>query len=212
LWDSFSHPPLSNRGFVRWSGLAALFGGMLGIVLTPILSYLWATYYDVYGYFGRAYFPVYLGCTAGLVGLCVLRRDSLRVQGTDKSDTEKLAFGMTFIGLIMGLVGNILEYWGGVPGEDFTQVQIKGFSVEVLGLLLVLIGSVIFGVTYLRANVLPKVVPWLLIAAGPGGILFSILLHAPSGTLLLFCCAWVVLGYLLLMGRIASVEQPSRVR
>ncbi len=75
-----------------------------------------------------------------------------------------------------------------------------------------LIGSVVLGVTYLgeQANALPKMVAGLLIAAGPGGfMLFS--LHAPSGTLLLFCCAWVVLGYLLLMGRVASAEQPSRV-
>ncbi len=87
----------------------------------------------------------------------------------------------------------------------------QGFGIEILGLLLVLFGSVAFGLTYRRANVLPTLVVWLLIAAGPGGVLFSILLHAPSGTMLLFCCAWVVLGYLLLTGRVASAEQTSRI-
>ena len=86
-------------------------------------------------------------------------------------------------------------------------MQGTGFRIELLGLVLTLIGSVVLGVTYLdeQANVLPKLVAGLLIAAGPGGfLLFG--LHAPSGTLLLFCCAWVVLGYLLLTGRILPAQ------
>jgi hypothetical protein len=200
-----------SSNLVRLSGLVAMLGGVLGIVLTPILSHLWASYSDVYGYFGRAYFPVYLGCIAGLAGLYALRRGNLGLQGTGKPDTEKWVFGMTFVGLMIGLVGNVLEYWGGTPGEDFTMVQMQGFGIEMLGLMLVLFGSVAFGFTYRRANVVPRLVVWLFIAAGPGGILFSILLHAPSGTMLLFCCAWVVLGYLLLTGKVTSAEQPSRV-
>ena len=200
-----------SSNLVRWSGLAAMLGGGVGIVLTPILTNLWATYSDEYGYVGRAYFPVYLGCIAGLAGLYALRRGNLGPQGTGKPDTETLVFGMTFGGLMIGLVGNVLEYWGGTPGEDFTKVQMQGFGIEMLGLMLVLFGSVAFGLTYRRANVLPKLVVWLLIAAGPGGILFSFLLHIPSGTMLLFCCAWVVLGYLLLTGKVASAKQPPRV-
>jgi len=194
-----------TAGLIRWCGLAAMLGGVLGVLLTPILSYLWATYSDAYLYYGRAYFLVYLGCLLGLAGLYARRRTS-RLIG------EKWGFGLTFIGLAIGLIGDVLAYWGGPPGQDFTQMQATGFSIEVIGLLLILIGSVVLGATYLgeQANVLPKLVAGLLIAAGPGGfMLFS--LHAPSGTLLLFCCAWVMLGYLLLMGRVASAEQPSRV-
>ena len=44
-----------SPNLVRWSGLEAMLGGVLGIFLTPILYYLWATYSDLYGYFGRAY-------------------------------------------------------------------------------------------------------------------------------------------------------------
>ena len=32
-----------SPNLVRWSGLVAMLGGVLGIFLTPILSYLWAT-------------------------------------------------------------------------------------------------------------------------------------------------------------------------
>ena len=83
----------------------------------------------------------------------------------------------------------------------------QGFSIEMLGLLLVLCGSVALGIIYRRTNVLPTFLPWLLIAAGPAGIVLSAA-HAPSGTMFLFCCAWVALGYLLLTGKITSSEQP----
>jgi hypothetical protein len=191
-----------TSNLVRLSGLAAMLGGVLGIVLTPILTHLWATHSDTYLYYGRAYFLVYLGCLLGLTGLYAQRRRS-RLNG------ESWGFGLAFFGLTIGLVGDVLAYWGGPPGQGFTQVQGMGFAIELLGLLLVLIGSVVLGVAHLRANVLPKLVTSLLIAAGPGGILFNF--HAPSGTMLVFCCAWVVLGYLLLTGRVASAEQPSRV-
>jgi hypothetical protein len=157
-----------SSDLVRWSGLAAMLGGVLGIVLTPILSYLWDTYSDAYLYYGRAYFPVYLGCIAGLAGLYSRRRGSLGLQGSDKLEPEKLVFGMTFAGLVMGLVGDILEYWGGDSSESFTQVQVMGFGIEIIGLLLVLCGSFVLGLTYRRANVLPSLVAWLLIVAGPG--------------------------------------------
>jgi hypothetical protein len=35
--------------------------------------------------------------------------------------------------------------------------------------------------------------------------------HLPSGAMLLFCCAWMILGYLMLRRRVVPAEQPSRV-
>ena len=45
-----------SSSLISWGGIVAILGGVLGIVLMPILSYLWATYSDLYGYFGRVYF------------------------------------------------------------------------------------------------------------------------------------------------------------
>jgi hypothetical protein len=199
---------VSSSNLTRWSGLAAMLGSVLGIVLTPILTYLWAAYSDLYGYFGRAYFLVFVGCLAGLAGLYTLRRRNPSWQAPDNIEREIV--GMTFIGLVIGLVGDILEYWGEGSGEGFAQVQVTGYSIEIGGLLFVLLGSLLLGLNYRRTKVVPALVAWLLIAAGPGGILLSFL-HIPSGSMLLFCCAWVVLGYLLLTGRVACTGQPSRV-
>ena len=194
---------------VRFGGLAAILGGVLGIVLTPMLTYLWAANSDVYGYFGRVYFFVFIGCLLGLVGLYAQRRTSIGSL-TTSDDAEGWVFVLMLGGLLLSLVGDILEYWGGSPGEDFTQLRVKGFTIEICGLLLVLFGSVAFGLVYRRANFLPRFMPWLLIAAGPLGVVLSIP-HIPSGTMFLFCCAWVVLGYLLLTGKVASAQQPVRV-
>ena len=54
-----------------------------------------------------------------------------------------------------------------------------------------------------RTNVLPEFMAWLLIAAGPVGLVLSVP-HIPSG-MLLFCCVWVVPGYLL-MGKVPSAK------
>ncbi len=117
----------------------------------------------------------------------------------------------------MSLVGDIFAYWGGslggelVGGGEFTIFQAAGFGVEMLGLLLLLIGSMILGIAYLRTDVLSSWLAWLLILAGPGGVVLSAL-HVPSGTMLLFCCAWVTVGYMLWSGSSALAQQPARVR
>jgi len=198
-----------SSSLIKWSGIAALLGGVLGIFLMPILTYLWASGSGLYGYFGRAYFPVYLGCIAGLAALSALRRKHPELRTTDKHDDEKLIVGITFFGLAVGMVGTVLDYWGGSPGEDFTQAQVTGYFIEILGLLFVLLGSTLLGLQYRRTNAVPTLVAWLLIAAGPGGLLLSFL-HIPSGAMLLFCCAWLVLGYLLLTGKVAPAEQSVR--
>jgi hypothetical protein len=167
---------------------------------------LWATYSDVYGYYGRAYFLVFLGCLAGLAGLYALRRES-----PGRSEEETWGFGLTFVGLVAGSVGDVLAYWGGAPGEDFTQLQARGFGIEVTGMLILLVGSVVLGVAALRSRSLPRVVALMLILAAPSGVFLSALVHMPSGTMLVFCCAWVVLGCLLLTRKGVSDGRPRSV-
>ena len=52
-----------------------------------------------------------------------------------------------------------------------------------------------------------------MILAGLGLVPVMVLLpHAPSGLLMLFHGAWIVLGYILWSESSASAQQPSRVR
>ncbi len=68
-----------------------------------------------------------------------------------------------------------------------------------LGLLLLLVGSTLYGVALLVARAVPAWAGWLLVAAGPGGVLLTVLWvgHIPSGPTLPFALAWIVLGYAL---------------
>jgi MFS family permease len=110
--------PSSN--LVRLSGLAAILGGVLGIVLTPILSYLWATYSDAYEYYGKAYFLVFLGFLVGLAGLYARRKRS-----PERLEEENWGFGLTFFGLTLGLMGDVLEYWGGDPAKTSLRCKFE---------------------------------------------------------------------------------------
>ena len=107
-------------------------GGALGVVLTPILVYHWTTYSDAYLAYGKAYFLVYLGCLAGLVGFNAQRKGS-----PGRSRTEKRGISLLFPGLTLSLVGDIFAYWGdGLGGEpnaggEFTALQAGGFAVEM---------------------------------------------------------------------------------
>ena len=97
-----------SPNLVRLSGLAAILRGVLGVLLTPVLAYLWATDSDKYGYFGRAYFLVFLGCLSGLAGLYARRRTSIGSL-TTSDDAEGWVFVLALVGLVLSLVGDILE-------------------------------------------------------------------------------------------------------
>ena len=200
-----------SSAWIRWSGLAAVVGGTLGTVLTPVLTYLRTTYSDAYLMaFGKAYFPVYLGCAAGLVGLNARRKGSSK-----RPKAEDPTVGTTLVGLAIAFVGNILEYRGDLLGTGpdavgFTTVQAGGFLLEILGLLILLFGSVTLGVTYLQANVPPRWFAWLLVLVGPVGILLSTL-HLPSGTMLPLCLAWAAMGYARWSRKPVVAEPPVTV-
>jgi hypothetical protein len=97
-----------------------------------------------------------------LAGLYARRRASTGSLTAAQPDTAKWVFVVLLVGIILSLVSDILEYWEGSPGQEFTTTQVQGYSMEMLGLLLVL-------------------------------------------------CAWVVLGYLLLTGEVASDQRPMSV-
>ena len=56
---------------IRWSGLTAMLGGVLGAVLSPILAHLSDIYSYAYTTYGRLYF---LSLPPELLGLYVLRK------------------------------------------------------------------------------------------------------------------------------------------
>ena len=187
---------------IHIGGLATIAGGTLGVILTPILTYLWISHSKSYLYFGRVYFLVYVGCLAGIAGFATLRK-----QSSSRTGAERTGLGMVSGGLAVSLAGDIPAYWGGSPRADFNLVQAAAFSIELLGLLILLAGSTVLGVACLRDKTLP-------LALGVSSLLpvwVLAFVHVELPVLILGF-AWTLLGYMLLVESGETVRLPSRTR
>jgi hypothetical protein len=223
---------LASSRFIRWGGLAAMLGGILGILISPLLSVAWFATEGgaeslenplVAGWaepFARTFSPlltfaspdavyltygkVFLFVFLGfLVGLLALHaRQAPRAGGL-----EKWGFPVALVGTVLLVVGLIGAFWVGAVGFSY-------FAFVVPGYLLMSVGWTLFGIGTLRARVAPLLGAWLLILGGfPGFFVITILLgqHNSMGWLLV-ALAWIVLGYALWSASDMPAGQPSRVR
>jgi hypothetical protein len=217
---------MSSPTMTRWSGLAALLGGVLGIVLFPFHALAWFATPDgaqalntpwvaawtaavkpilaplltfalpdtVYQTYGRITVLVTLGFLAGLVGLHTF-------QARRSGRLEKAGFWIALVGTILLTLGVIGEYWVGALEFSFVAFSLPG-------LLVLMIGSFIFGIGTLRAGVAPHLGAWLLtLGSFPGMIAMNVLTGHLSGALLLLDLAWIIIGYALWARSNAAVQQ-----
>ena len=204
---------------MRWGGLGALLGGLLCLLLTPIQAsifsgadaspFVLATEplldlagavhgafgprrgLDEYYFYGRMFFLVYLGAIAGLAGLHVLQSGVVR--------RERLWFRVVLVGLVGALVGDVVAYWGGSGDITESPVQGVGFTFEMLAVLAVLIGSVLYGKATLGGGAAPRWAAWLLVIAGPAAVPAVLLTgYIPHGAVLPFSLAMAMVGCFLL--------------
>jgi hypothetical protein len=202
---------------VRWAGVAALLGGVLCLVLTPIQAHVWGgaeapplvlaarplldqarRLHAVVGprlgltdyyFYGRMFFLVYLLAMTGLIGLHAR-------QSRAGGRWEKVWFRALLGALVVASTGDVVAYWG---GTDLGDLQGLGFTVEVLALLPVLVSSAFYGRVTLRSNAVPRWSAWLLILAGPAAILgVFVTRYVPHGAVLPFSLAVAVVGFFLL--------------
>jgi hypothetical protein len=221
---------------IRWGGLAAMLGGILGILIPPFLSVAWfatkggaesleqplvAVWVEP---FGRAFGPllsfappyvVYL--TYGkiflfeilgfLVGLVALHA----WQAPRAGGLEKWGFRLALVGSVLLIVGLIGAFWVGTIWVGAVGFSYFAFVVPAYSLMVV--GWTLFGIGTLRAKVAPLLGAWLLIVGGLGFYVITNLLgqHNSMGWGLV-ALAWIVLGYALWSARGMPAEQPSRVR
>lgn len=103
------------------------------------------------------------------------------------------------VGLVLALGGDIVAYWGGSGDISESPVQGLGFTFEMLAVLAVLIGSMIYGRVTLRGDAVPGWAAWLLVIAGPAAVPVVFLTnYIPHGAVLPFSLAMVSVGYFLL--------------
>jgi hypothetical protein len=218
------HPRLDQ---VRSTGLAAMAGGALGLLCTPLYS--------------LAYFATDDGApsaeSAAVNAWAEPARDLLAPLLTFASpDTVYVTYGKLFlfvwIGMLAGLVGLHARHAGhaGRPERWGFRASVVGLLLLVIGafgaywlrlgevvfvaflvpgLLLVTFGATLFGLGTWRAGMAPRTGALLLIVGGfPGTFLISELATLGGGLVLLYL-AWLVLGHSL---RTATTMPPYGAR
>ena len=170
-------------------------------VLDPLISFADAD--TVYSTYGKVYFLVVLGLLVGTLGLLAVR------QGTT-SRLEQWGLRLSVVGLVLLLVGLATDY----TLFEGTVVENVGFAAgSLLGLLLLVVGSVLAGVAWLRRPGTPRWGAWLALAAVPGIVLLGLLGfgNLPSMPIAWFCIVWLALGgFLAGQGSRATTGSPSR--
>jgi hypothetical protein len=176
---------MSSSILVRWGALAAMVGGIL-LAAFPLLGYLRVAVPFAGGMVGGL-----LLMAVGMVGFHALQRQRYGRVGV-------AGFWLVVIASLVVAFGVALQQaspaWLGV------------------GLLVLVVGLVLYGIATLQAKVLPRWCGVTFIVALPIALALSVPLPFAS-TSFVFGLAWLALGYALWVRREASAEQqPRRVR
>lgn len=194
---------MASSNLMRWGGPAAVLAGALFIVEAVTVPFIGDSHWG----FHALDFPPHAFLAVGLVGLYLWQ-------------TRQGRFGwLGTVGFILIVVPSVVIALGGlaivfVDGVLKAPVGVLE-TIHPLALLLI-IGSVLFGMATMRANVLPSRAALLIIVGALGffGIAFAGV--GPewliSVAVVIFGAGWAWLGYALRSQSSESAQQPKRVR
>ncbi len=186
-----------SSNLIRWGGLAAMLGGALFVVLLSIQPFV-----DESHVLSHApAVPTYALLALGIVGLYLRQKRRFGLLG-------KVSFSLTFTGFALIAIGGLAIILVEVlAGTGSTPGWLDGIVHRVGGLSMI-IGTVLFAIATLRANVLPRggallIIIGLLMFVGTrfGGVESDWLKSVPA---VLFGAGWAWLGYALWSGK----EEP----
>lgn len=227
---------MSSYNSIRWGGLAALIGGVVGILYSPFYALAYFATEDGAESLEAPWVATWAGAlrpileplltfappevvylTYGkffsvmvlgwMAGLLALHAR----QAASAGRLERWGFRVAFTGTVLGTLGGIGAYWIGSVWWGVVGFSFGAFMVPAL--LLFGIGFPLFGIGALRAKVARRLGAWLLIVGGlPGMILLNIVLGQLTLALLPINLAWVVLGYALFSEVKAPAKRPAPVK
>ena len=193
---------MSSSSFIRWCGLAAILGATayasLGLLVRLYLRlYSLSEPWDVspvLGYIERMLpLLLLLGAAAAIAGLH-------RVQWEYYGLVGALASLTAFVGVVLTVVGSIVEALAGPAFGPSLLLLISGLSMVTIGLLALGVATMIAGVlpVWVGALVILGSPPFLLFVPSAFENLFENLLAYETLHPLLAGVAWTLVGYALL--------------
>lgn len=187
---------------LKWGGILCVPGGVLW-ALTPTGVYISNLAFHTPNVFWKLFWPAPLLILLGLVGL------QLRQSGRSGL-LEKLGFFVAILGLVMIIAGDVGLYWLRV--DDIFIVTAPAYNAFRLGLLVVAVGSILFGVTSPRDGALPT---WGLLPFVVGSLCGLISFSRDLGSFgavlwILFGVGWAWLGLSLVVEGFSSFLRTRR--
>jgi hypothetical protein len=186
---------MSSSDLVRWGGLAAMLSGVVFIVLMLLPEAPPGSLSDVLS--SLVFIVALLLLLVGLAGFHALQKENYGRIGQ-----------AGFYTVIVGASAQIIAQVGLILG--ITALEILDF----VGLLVVMVGFVLYGAATLQARVLPRWCGIGFIVGLPVWLVVSTVSEEYGGMIggLLFGLLWLALGYVLWSRGDAAIGQPSRVR
>lgn len=218
-----------SEALSRAAGTAAFVGGVLGILLAPIMvivKYMtgwsvisepswidvvtpalgallaFATPVGLWVVYGSLYTTALLLMFAGLVALAIQTRHRTgRVQ--------PWGLWVVLFGLCLVIPGDAVhtatwhQHGLTTPTPGTSPLANTAYAIHMMGMNFVMVGCVMTGISALRSRLFTRWLAWLFILVFPSAVLMSLTLlpTTPSGGLWLFSVMMVALGYSLRSGR-----------
>lgn len=214
---------------LRAAGTAAIIGGVLGVILAPMMvmvKYLtgWSVIPEpswiavatpalggllafappvgLWVVYGSLYTVALLLMFAGLLALAIQTRE--RTGRVQPKGLWILMFGLCLV--IPGdAVHTATWHQNGltVPTPGTNPVANTAYAAHMMGMNLVMVGSLMTGISGLRRRLLAAWLAWLFILVTPSAVAMSLTLlpTTPSGALWMFSLMMIALGHSLRSGR-----------
>jgi hypothetical protein len=188
---------VSSSALIRWGGLAAMMGGIAYVINVSLGLLVSETTTSAVHLFADSFAVVPVLLTlVGMVGFHTLQKPNYGGIGRG-------GFYTVVVGFLAQLIGTITHLLSGSEALEWL--------VFPVGVGLMIVGLMIYGVATLQARMLPRWCGIAFIVVPPLGIMLEI--SSEGYGEILFGLLWLALGYVLWSGRGTPTEQqPSRVR
>ena len=188
-----------SSSLIRWSGLAAMLGGVLWALWAGVEQSIgWgepgSSAYERYELVNRLLPFALIPVVVGFIGLHVAQRRSFGRLGT-------AGFATALVGFMLITAGSVGEFWVFSDQSYEGAGRNASWALFLLGHLVLVIGTLLFGIATVRAKVFPQEAAMMFAVLGLGVVV-------PFLGAFIFAIPFVWLGYLLWSG---SIQQSSRV-